>query len=184
MIEDYLISGAYKVTKAVKDAYNGVPASSPLALVGTAPTEQFKFRITVASVTNHADCSGSITVGTETLTFSISGQKKVTSVLNSSWPSVTYSGLDCSILIECLDSGGAEIKEETLVAIDTRIERYDSGFYDSSGHWTKTDTMILSNTSMNIGDTVRKSSSNYTIRKAEDNPDLGGESDFYTYLAN
>jgi hypothetical protein len=87
-------------------------------------------------------------------------------------------------LITCIDSGGADIKDETLTTIATRTERYDSGYYDPQGVWTKTDTLILTTTALNIGDIVRRPLRDYTIRKAEDNPDLGGVTEFYSYLAN
>jgi hypothetical protein len=85
--------------------------------------------------------------------------------------------------ITVIDTGGVDILAETLIAIDTRIEAYNSGFYNSQGVWTKTNSLILSVTELQIGDMVRKGTKDYKIQNAEDNPDLGQESDFYTYLA-
>jgi hypothetical protein len=108
---------------------------------------------------------------------------KITTVSLTAKPNVTSSGLDCHCHITVIDTGGADVVAETLTAINTRIESYQSGFYNSQGIWTKTDSLILSDTSLSIGDIVRKGAQNHIIKKADDNPDLGQESDFYTYLA-
>lgn len=182
MIDDYLAAGAYLVTKSAVSLFDGTLTASPT--IGSWPTGiTGRCKVTISSVTGHTDCVGSITIGSETLTFAQAGTKQTTVSLAAK-PTITSSGLDCHCHITVIDTGGADVVAETLTAINTRIEVYNSGFYNSQGVWTKTNSLILSTTELQIGDIVRKGSRNYKIQNAEDNPDLGQESDFYTYLAN
>ena len=182
MIDDYLAAGAYRVTKSPVSLYDGT--SSATFTLGAWPSGKTgRLKITISSVTGHTDCAGSITAGSETVTFTQAGTKQTTTNLTSN-PVITSTGLDCHVHITVIDTGGADLLTETLIAINTRIEAYNSGFYNSQGVWTKTNSLILSTTELQISDIVRKGSRNYKIQNAEDNPDLGQESDFYTYLAN
>jgi hypothetical protein len=182
MIDDYLAPGAYRVTKSPVSLYNGTSAAT--FTLGTWPSGKTgKLKITVSSITGHTDCAGSITAGSETVTFTQAGTKQTTNNLTAK-PVTTSTGLDCHVHIIVIDTGGSDILAETLTAIDTRIEAYNSGFYNAQGVWTKTNSLILCKTELQIGDIVRKGSRDYKIQNAEDNPDLGQESDFYTYLAN
>lgn len=182
MIDDYLAAGAYRVTKSPVSLYDGT--SSATFTLGTWPSGKTgRLKITISSVAGHTDCAGSITVGSEIVTFTQAGTKQTTTNLTSN-PVITSTGLDCHVHITVIDTGGADILTETLTAINTRIEAYNSGFYNSQGVWTKTNSLILSTTELQIGDIVRKGTKDYKIQNAEDNPDLGQESDFYTYLAN
>jgi hypothetical protein len=183
LIDMYLTTGAYKVTTAPKELYDAVPPTSPLTLLGSAPSTAFRCKVTVSVATGHTDCAGTITLGTETLTFLQAGTKQTTTNL-SALPVVTYSGLDCHVLIECINSGGAPIQVETTTAIMTRIEPHQSGHSDASGIWTTiNDTQIFSDTLLAVNDIVRKGTKNYTIKQTDDNEGLGGEVEYYTYLA-
>ena len=182
MIDDYLCSGAVLVTKSPVSLYDGT--SSATFTLGAWPSGKTgRLKSTSSSVTGHADCAGRITAGSETVTFTQAGTKQTTTNLTSN-PVITSTGLDCHVHITAIDTGGADLLTETLTAINTRIEAYNSGFYNSQGVWTKTNSLILSTTELQIGDIVRKGTKDYKIQNAEDNPDLGQESDFYTYLAN
>ncbi|MCK9568662.1 hypothetical protein M0R72_06955 [Candidatus Pacearchaeota archaeon] len=181
MIEDYLAAGAYKVTKAAVSLFYGVMVASPT--IGAWPDGVTgRCKVTISSAIGHTDCAGTMTIGSETLTFIQAGTKQTTVSLTAT-PVITSSGLDCHCHITVIDVGGADVVAETLTAINTRIEAYNSGFYNSQGVWTKTNSLILSTTELQIGDIVRKGARDYRIQNAEDNPDLGQESDFYTYLA-
>lgn len=181
MISDYLAAGAYLVTKAAAYLFDGTLTALPT--IGAWPSGVTgRCKVALSSVTGHTDCAGTITIGSETLTFSQAGTK-ITTVNLTSKPSVSSGGLDCHCHITVIDIGGSDVLTETLTAINTRIESYQSGFYNSQGIWTKTDSMILSDTELSVNSIVRKGSRDYIIRKAEDNPDLGQESYFYTYLA-
>ena len=173
---------AYLVTKAAVSLFDGTLTASPA--IGAWPSGiTGRCKATVSSVAGHTDCAGSITIGSETLTFIQAGTKQTTISLTAK-PVVTSSGLDCHCHITVIDTGGADVTAETLTTINTRIESYNSGFYNAQGVWTKTNSLILSTTELQIGDIVRKGTKNYHIADAEDNPDLGQESDFYTYKAN
>lgn len=176
MIEDYLIAGAYKVAKTNHTLYNSASAAT-LVLTGSAPSISFRLKVNLSG----SDCNGTVTVNGETLIFSAAGTK-ITTTLLSSLPTIITSGLNCTILITCIDAGGADIKTETLTAIDTRIDVKQSGFYSTTGTWTKTDNVIYSNTSMNIGDTVRSNTTDYIIKKKDAYTDIGGTVELYSYL--
>ena len=184
MIDLYLTSGASMVTYATKVLYDDVPLVNPFPLVGSAPSTSFRCRVKATSVAGHTDCSGTITIGSETFTFTTCGQMKVTTVNLSTLPVVTGVGLDCKVTIECIDSGGAPIQVETTTSIMTRIEPHQSGHSDASGTWvTINDTQIFSDTLLAVGDIVRKNGRNYTIKQIDENEGLGGEIEYYTYLA-
>ena len=182
MIDDYLAAGAYLVTKAAASLFDGTLTASPT--IGAWPTGiTGRCKVTISSAAGHADVAGTVMIGSETLTFIQAGTKQTTVSLTAT-PVITSSGLDCHCHITVVDVGGADVVAETLTAINTRIEAYNSGFYNSQGVWTKTNSLILSTTELQIGDIIRKGTKDYRIQNAEDNPDLGQESDFYTYLAN
>ncbi len=183
MIEDYLVPGAYQVTTAPKKLYDAVPASSPITLVGSAPSTAFKCEVTVSASGSHTDCVGRVTIGSENFDFLAAGTKRSTVNL-SALPIVTYANLDCKITIECIDSGGAPIQTETLTAILTLIEPHTSGIMNAQGIWTSiNDTQIFSDTELAINDIVRKGTKDYRIKKVDENDMLGDEVEYYTYLA-
>lgn len=182
MIEDYLAAGAYKVTKAAHCLYNAASATT-LTLTGTLPSVSFRCSVRLYTATGKTDCAGRVTVGSENLDFLAAG-KKITTTILTALPSVTTQNLSCMIEILAIDSGGAPIETETLTAIDTRIESHSSLIPTANGLYTVVqDTQIISNTLLAVNDVVRKGTTDYIIKKADDNPDLGQESDFYTYLA-
>lgn len=183
MIEDYLCSGAFRVVKAAVSLFDGTLTASPT--IGSWPSGiTGRCKVTVSSVSGHTDCAGSLTIGSESHTFTAAGQTWITTTLLTSKPAVSSSGLDCHCHITVIDSGGADVVAETLTAIDTRIESHSSLIPTANGLYTVVqDTQIISNTLLAVNDVVRKGTTDYIIKKADDNPDLGQESDFYTYLA-
>jgi hypothetical protein len=183
MIDLYLTSGAYKVTKGPVTLYSGL-SSGALTLTGTWPVNGSRLAIVASAVTGHADCSGTVVInGSETITFTQAG-RKTSAVSLVALPMIVTTNLDCNLVITVLDSGLAPTQVETQTAINTRIEPHQSGHSDASGAWTTVnDTQIFSDTMLNVGDVVRKSSRNYTIKQVDENLDLGGEVAYYTYLA-
>jgi len=182
MIEDYLTSGAYQVTKGPVTLYSGLSTGS-LSLTSAWPTGGSKLAIVASATTGHADCAGIVTInGTETITFTQAGRKTSTVSL-SALPAIVTANLDCNLVITVLDSGLAPISVETLTTINSRIDVKQSGFYNASGTWTKTDNIIYSNSSMNLGDVIRDGTSNYTIKKKDAYKDIGGTVELYAYLA-
>ena len=182
MIGDYTNTSAYLVSKAIVELYDGVPASSPLTISATPPTVAYRFRATVTSVTGHTDCAGTLFIGSDSLSFSASGQTKqcTTQMAANIKPTVSYSGLDCNILIECLDVGGQPIYTETLTPINVRLDPHQTAIQQENGTWIRlTDTAIITETALVVGNTIRINNTNYNIKHVDPVYDLGGEIDHY-----
>jgi len=109
MIEDYLNQAGFRVNRGTWTLHDAVPSASPLTL-DAAPTGSFKCRVKLSSATGHTDLIGHVYINAEDLNFISGVTTKQSTALLTSLPVVTYSGLDCSILVECLDSGGALMK--------------------------------------------------------------------------
>jgi hypothetical protein len=163
IINGVMCEDAFKVVSAAKQLYNGLTAAS-LTMTSTAPAEAFRVAVTLSPITGHTDVVGSVTVGSEVLAFTAATRKTTTTLL-SARPGISCANLDCNILVECINSGGAPIYEETTTAIKVLLETNQSGFYDASGAWIKTDDLIMSETPMAVGDRVRVGSTDYIIRK-------------------
>lgn len=182
MIDDYLNQSAYRVTRTNHKLYDNTTAAT-LTLTGSLPSVPFRVAVTLSSVTGHADCAGSVVVGSETLTFASAGKKTTTTTLTA-LPVITTSGLDCNILVEAITSAGAPILAETLTAIAVRLAAKTSGFYNSAGVWTKTDYLIHCKTAMDVGDVVRYGSTDYVIMARKEAVDLDGTVQFYKYQSS
>jgi hypothetical protein len=168
------------VTRSPKVAYE-VLSMSTLTLTCTAPSQPFRFKIVASSVVGHTNLVGTVSVGPETKT--ISGTTSVQTTIGlSSHPTITTSGLDCALSISYIDLQGQPIMTDTLTPIDTRIERYDSGFFDASCLWKKTSSVIYSDAHLDISDIVRSGSVDYRVGKVSEYKDLVGNIEFYCYL--
>ena len=164
MIEDYLNQSGYRVNRGIHELYDGVPTASPLTL-HAAPTTSFRCRVTVSAVAGHTDCSGFLTIGSETLTFTVAGTK-TTTVLLSALPAVTYSNLDCNILITAIDSGGAPISSDTQTALDCRFQDTQKSYRLPSGEFSLSDAIAYTNdSSCVIGTLFSQGGYDYAIRQ-------------------
>jgi hypothetical protein len=67
---------------------------------------------------------------------------------------------------------------------NTRIERYGSGFYDASGVWKKTSSVIYSDAQFGLGDIVRCSCTDYRVMKISEYQDLSGTAELYSYIVS
>jgi len=182
MIEDYLTSGDYRVTEGPVTLYSGL-SSGALTLTAAWPATGSKLSIVASVITGHADCVGTLMInGSETITFAQAGRKTSTVSL-AALPTIVTANLDCNLVITVLDSGLAPILVETLTAINARIDFKQSGFYNASGAWTKTDNVIYSNSAMNLNDVIRNGTSDYVIKKKDAYTDIGGTVEVYQYLA-
>jgi len=183
MIEDYLIAGAYQVTKGPVTLYSGL-SSGTLTLTGTWPANGSKLAIVASVIAGHTDCVGTLMInGSETITFTQAGRKTSTVSLTA-LPTIVTANLDCNLVITVLDSGLAPIMTETLTAINTMIQTVESQTEESTGVWkTVRNTCIYSNSLMNVNDVVRDGTTNYTIKKKDAFKDIGGTVELYTYLA-
>ncbi len=116
-----LIDDALKVVKSNHELYNDL-SEATLELTGSLPAVPFRAAITALSAEGHTDCNGSVTFGSETKSFSAPGQQMTTTNLLSALPVVTTRDLDCMILIEAINEGGAPIQQETTTPIKIRMK--------------------------------------------------------------
>ena len=154
---------AYRVDKANWRIYDGL-ASGVGTLNGDGlPAVSFRCAVTLSSTTSHTDCAGSITIGTETLTFAAAGKKTTTTFL-SALPVVSCANLDCSVLIEAITTGGTPILKETVTAIKCRFLPSYRAVQDSLGNWVRPKAIADTTDSNCIaGGTFRFNSVDYTI---------------------
>lgn len=169
-------NSSYLVTKSVHELYDAVPTASPISssAISTPPTVAYRCRVTVTSATGHTDCAGSITIDGEALTFTATGQKKIctTSITASTKPAITYSGLDCQITIECVDSGGAPIYSETETVINVAWNDTQKWVPAPEGGWTaiSNTTASTEDSTIDVGDVLRKTSggADYQVKATQD----------------
>jgi len=146
------INNAWKVGLGSWVLYNGLLPAVP---TGPVPASTFRVAITISAVLGHADVAGSVFVNAEEIEFS-GPTRRTNSRELTALPAITTIGLDCSILVECITTGGAPIRKETLKAIEiicfpkTHILRDPSG----SG-WMQTSYDVWSEEPMSIGDQIR-----------------------------
>lgn len=170
-----LCDPAYLVTKATKKLFDAVPGASPITLTGTAPTTQFKCRCKVSASGTHTDLVGHLYINAEDLNFTAGVTTKQSTTLLTSIPVVTYSGLDCSVLIECVDSGGADIKAETLTAIDIKYKDETKYFSTSIGDFvTRPAHCTTDETASQVGDTIRYAGVDHIIKAIHPTDDRHG----------
>ena len=108
---------AHRVDRANWKLFLGNAAASLVLNGDGLPSVAFRCAITVTSITGHTDCAGTVTVGSETKTFTASGQRMTTTTLLTALPAITTAGLDCQVLVEAISASGAAILKETLTAI-------------------------------------------------------------------
>ena len=146
------INNAWKVGLNNWVLCNGLLPALP---TGPVPVSPFRVAITISAVLGHADVAGSVFVNAEEIEFA-EATRRTNSRELTALPAITTIGLDCSILVECITTGGAPIRKETLKAIEiicfpkTHILRDPSG----SG-WMQTSYDVWSEEPMSIGDQIR-----------------------------
>lgn len=133
---------AKKVTKAAVTFYSGLSFAT-LTLIGTWPTNGSKLQIVASATTGHADCAGRVTInGTENIDFLVAGTKNSTNLLTSR-PTITTSGLDCNLLVSCLDSGSQPIYTSTETDLPCRIWLKRKTAQQANGVWTTIQETLL-----------------------------------------
>lgn len=173
MIRRFLNQVGYRVTRTNHELYDGT-TSATLTLTGSLPSVNFRVAVTLSSVTGHADCTGSVVVGSETLTFAAAGKKTTTTALTA-LPTITTSGLDCNILVEAITTGGAHVIEETTIALKTRFENTQKSYLNSQGVWSKSQAVAyVMDSSCDIGTKFSQGGYDYTIDQVSAYPDLEG----------
>lgn len=115
----------------------------------------------VTALTPHAhftlglDVAGTITVGSDVLTFTAAGTK-LTSTNLTSLPVITTGNLDCYILITALDSGGNPIQTSTETDLPCTIKLISRGVQASDGTWASVkSTEIRARGSFDVGDIIK-----------------------------
>ena len=173
MIRRFLNQDGYRVTRGNHELYDGITAAT-LTLTGSPPSVNFRVAVTLSSVTGHADCTGSVVVGSETLTFAAAGKKTTTTALTA-LPTITTSGIDCNILVEAITTGGAHIVEETAIALKTRFENTQKSYLNSQGVWSKSQAIAyVMDSSCDLGTKFSQGGYDYTIDQVSAYPDLRG----------
>jgi hypothetical protein len=123
---------AYRVGLATWKIFTGI-TSATLTLNGDGlPTESFLCAVTPISVAGHTDVVGSVTIGSETITFA-AATRKTTTVPLSALPTITTSALDCNLLIEALDLGATPLMKETLTSIKIGFKQTQKVYQDRFG---------------------------------------------------
>jgi hypothetical protein len=127
---------AYRVDRANWKIFTGLASALPSLASGDGnPTVPYKCAVTPAAVTGHADVTGSVVVGAETIAFDSATRKTFTTLLTA-LPVISAPGLDCQILIEALSVGGANIQKETLTSILIGYKATQKTYLDSMGNFT------------------------------------------------
>jgi hypothetical protein len=91
--------------------------------------------VTLAAATGHADVTGDVYVNAEKISFT-SATRKTSTILLTTLPTITQSGLDCQILIEALNNGGSNLIKETLTNILIGFKATQKTYMDSTGTFT------------------------------------------------
>jgi len=144
-IATYLNQDGYRVNKGTWELYNDTSAAT-LTLTGTLPTVPFRCKVTISSVTGHADVTGHVFINAADLNFLAAGTKTST-ILLTALPTVPITGLDCNILIEAIDSGGAPISQDTQTEIDCRFQDTQKSFQNAQGEWSTSAAIAYTNDS-------------------------------------
>ena len=176
MIGSYLNQDGYRVQVNNWELYDDIAAAS-LTLTGNTPTVTYRLRVTTSSVTGHTNCAGTLTVnGSESLTFTQAATKVTTTHLAADvLPTVTTSGLDCNVLIEVLDVGGAILREETAKEIKCRFQDTQKSFRDAQGNWSLSSAIAYVNEpELVIGTKLSYDGYDYDIAQVSIMTGLGG----------
>lgn len=125
---------AKRCTKAVASIFDGTMVASPT--IGSWPTGiTGRCKVTTSSVSGHTDCAGTITIGTETLTFTQAGTKTTTVNLTAK-PAVSSANIDCHCHITVIDTGGADVLTTTETDLPCKIEIKSKNVPSPQGGWT------------------------------------------------
>lgn len=158
-----LTDSASLVTKAAASLYDGT--SSATFTLGTWPSGKTgRLKITISSVAGHTDCAGSITVGSEIVTFTQAGTKTTTTNLTAN-PVITSTGLDCHCHLTVIDTGGADIMVETITPIDIKFRDEQEYYNQAIGAFVKRPAQCVTDeTASRINDIIRFNGVDYPIK--------------------
>jgi len=145
---------AKKCAKTLTYLFDGTMVASPT--IGAWPTGVTgRCKVTMSSVTGHTDCAGTITIGSETLTFAQAGTKTTTVNLTAK-PIVSSSGLDCHCHITVIDTGGADVMTSTETDLPCTITPKSERVSTPEGGWTSIQTTELrARGSFSVGEIIK-----------------------------
>ena len=166
---------AYLVTLGDHELYDGLSAAT-LTLTGDLPSVPFRVAVTLLSSTGHTDCTGTVTVGTETLTFTGSGQTKKSTKTLTALPTITTNNIDCSILVVAITTNGDAIQEEVTTAKKVRFEPTTRTYMAPSGVYTQfVAYAMIRDETIKLHDTIRYLGTDYLVKRIEAFPWLDGK---------
>jgi len=163
-----LIDDAYLVERSNHVLFSG-SAAATLTLTGAKPSVAFRVAVTLSTSTGHTDVAGTVTVGSEVITFTAATRKTTTTQL-SALPVITTSGLNCTVLVEAIDAAGAPIIAETLTAVHIRMKSRTKSIPAPSGGWEsvrQSYAVSWSSDGVEVGDVIRYGSTDYTVSAIE-----------------
>lgn len=165
----------YLVAKSVAKLYDAVGSGS-LTLSGSWPSGLTgRVAITVTSATGHTDVAGAIAVGSESKSFSASGQRLTYTTYLTALPAIVATGLDCHILVEVLTTGGQPYYTETLTAVTCRWTPTQKSFRNSLGEWETSDAEVLTTSTLpNATDILRYEGVDFVVRQVNPYSKLSG----------
>lgn len=165
---------AYRVERANWKLFTGLASLLPTLNGDGLPTVPFKCAVTISAIAGHSDVAGSVTIGTETLSF-VAATRKTTTVLFSALPAISQSGLDCNILIEALGSGGANIQKETAIICKTRFQDSQKAFQQPTGVWAQSQAIAdTTDAETGIGNIFSYDGYDYQVAQVQAYTNLSG----------
>ena len=158
-----LTDPALLVTKAAASIFDGTMVASPT--IGTWPTGiTGRCKVTISLVAGHTDLSGTIVIGSETLTFTQAGTKTTTTNLTAK-PTVSSANIDCHCHITVIDAGGADVLTETTTAIDIKFKDEAEYYSQSMGGFVKRPAQCVTDeTASRVNDVIRYNLVDYPIK--------------------
>lgn len=145
---------AKRCTKAAASIFDGTMVASPT--ISAWPTSiTGRCKVVLSSVTSHTDCAGTITIGSETLTFTQAATKTTTVNLTAK-PAVSSTGLDCHCHITVIDTGGADVLVSTETDLPCKIEIKSKSIPSPQGGWTSVaSTQMQARGTFDVGDMIK-----------------------------
>ena len=182
MIDDYLNQIGEKKTSTIWTLYDKLSAAA-LSLTKGAPPVSFKCKITLSASGVHTDCTGTVTVNAEVITFTQAATKVTTTTLTV-LPTITTANIDCNVKITCIDSGSADIYEATYADFFCRWEDVNVLFMNNSGAWTQSNAKVVCKEAYAVGEYLSKdgTTTEYPIKQAVVVTDLDAAEQFRKYM--
>ena len=167
MSSEFLNDVSTLVTYALWELFNALSAAT-LTLTGAAPTGSFRCSVTLSASGTHIDCTGTVIVGSEVLTF-LGAAKKTTTTYLTSLPVITTANLDCNIKIVATDVNGNDLQKETDTTIAVDWDDSTTYYPNSAGGFTRSDSNCETDClTAKIGDPVVHNGKTVPVKNIKD----------------